>query len=235
MENKPLNEAFSSLSTPLIADACLRLDVSLRCAPPGIHPVVAGMQIAGRVLPVRHYGSVDIFFEAMMAANQGDVLVIDNGGRSDEGCIGDLTALEAKVCGLNGMVVWGCHRDTGELVRIGYPIFSYGACPLGPQRLDERDLDALEIARFGEFTVGKPDVVFADGDGVIFVARDRVHEIVNAARIISRTERNQAEALEGGQKLRDQLNFQAYLEKRSSDPSHTFREHLRTIGGAIEE
>jgi hypothetical protein len=36
------------------------------------------------VLPIRHHGSVDIFFKAMEAANQGDVLVIDNGGRSDE-------------------------------------------------------------------------------------------------------------------------------------------------------
>jgi 4-hydroxy-4-methyl-2-oxoglutarate aldolase len=235
MDNMQLNEAYASLSTPLIADACLRLDVPLRCAPPGIRPVVAGSHIAGRVLPVRHYGSVDIFFEAMLGGNQGDVLVIDNGGRSDEGCIGDLTALEAKACGLSGMVVWGFHRDTMELVRIGYPIFSYGACPLGPQRLDARDLDALEMACFGDFTVGKGDTVFGDGDGVIFMPRERVQEIVSTARAISRTEREQAEALEGGKKLRDLLKFQAYLEKRLADPSHTFREHLREIGGAIEE
>ena len=235
MDNLYLNDTFSSLSTPLIADACLRLDVPLRCAPPGVRPVVAGDQLAGRVLPVRHYGSVDIFFEAMMGADQGDVLVIDNGGRTDEGCIGDLTALEARACGLTGMIVWGCHRDTGELLQIGYPIFSYGACPLGPIRLDVRGMDALEIASFGDFTVGEVDVVFADEDGVLFAPRSRVEEIVDTARTISRTERHQAEALESGQKLRDQLNFQAYLEKRSTDPSHTFRDHLREIGGAIEE
>jgi 4-hydroxy-4-methyl-2-oxoglutarate aldolase len=51
-------EAFTDLSTPLLADACARCGVPLRAAHPRIRPVVAGQQIAGRVLPVRHYGSV---------------------------------------------------------------------------------------------------------------------------------------------------------------------------------
>jgi 4-hydroxy-4-methyl-2-oxoglutarate aldolase len=235
MDNTQLNEVFSQLSTPLIADACLRLTLPLRCAPPGIRAVAAGSHIAGRVSPVIHYGSVDVFFEAMGAANPGDILVINNGGRTDEGCIGDLTVLEAKACGLAGMIVWGCHRDTEELVRIGFPIFSYGACPLGPQRLDERDPDALERARFGDFIVGKGDAVFADGDGVLFVPHPHVEEIVSTAHGIWRTEREQAGALASGKKLRDLLKFDEYLRKRSTDPSYTFREHLREIGGAIEE
>jgi hypothetical protein len=41
---------------------------------------VGGQGIAGRVLPVRHYGSVDVFLEAFSRAGAGDVLVIDNGG-----------------------------------------------------------------------------------------------------------------------------------------------------------
>jgi 4-hydroxy-4-methyl-2-oxoglutarate aldolase len=57
-------EAFADLSTPLVADACVRCGVPLRAAPSGIRAVVAGQRIAGRVLPVRHYGSVDVFLEA---------------------------------------------------------------------------------------------------------------------------------------------------------------------------
>jgi 4-hydroxy-4-methyl-2-oxoglutarate aldolase len=234
MNNQKLSDSFSKLSTPLIADACLRLSIPLRCAPIGIQPVLAGSRIAGWVLPVRHHGSVDIFFEAMGAANQGDILVIDNGRREDEGCIGDLTALEANACGLAAMVVWGCHRDTEELIRIGFPIFSYGTCPLGPRRMDERDPESLETARFGDFKVGKQDVVFADGDGVLFIPGQRVEEILSAAHAIWQTERAQAEALAGGKKLREQLKFDVYLQKRSVDPGYTFREHLREIGGAIE-
>ena len=68
MDNKAMSEAFSKLSTALIADACLDLGVSIYVARIGIRPLVKGWKVAGRVLPARHYGSVDIFLEAMQNA-----------------------------------------------------------------------------------------------------------------------------------------------------------------------
>jgi hypothetical protein len=35
--------------------------------------------------------------------------------------------------------------------------------------------------------------------------------------------------------LREQLQFEEYLAKRAADNTYTFRQHLRSIGGAIEE
>ncbi len=120
MDNRDISNAFSELSTPLIADACLRLKLTIRIAPPNIRPLITRGRIAGLVLPVRHYGSVDIFLEAMGNAEIGDILVIDNGGRTDEGCIGN-------------------------------------------------------------FKVTKDDIVFADDDGVLFVANQKIEELLSAA------------------------------------------------------
>lgn len=235
MDNRSLREQFDELSTPLLADAFLRLRVPLRIAPPGIRPVVAGGRLAGRVLPARHYGSVDVFLEAFEAAAPGDVLVVDNAGRSDEGCVGDLTALEARAAGVAGLVVWGAHRDTSELREIALPVYSYGTCPSGPQRLDAREEQALRSARFGDFEVTAGDAVFADDDGCLFAPLASAEELLEAARAIRHTERRQAQAILEGTTLRAQLKFSEYLSKRSADPEYTFRRHLRGMGGAIEE
>jgi 4-hydroxy-4-methyl-2-oxoglutarate aldolase len=235
LKNRELSEKFAELSTPLIADAALRLRLSARFARSGISAVIPGRRIAGRALPAKHFGSVDVFLEAMESAETGDVLVIDNGGRTDEGCIGDLTALEARAAGLAGILVWGTHRDTPELKQIGFPIFSYGSSPSGPQRLDSRTKDALRAAKFGEVEVTRDDVVFADDDGCIFVRSESVQQILQTARQIWETERKQAERIKRGDTLSKQLKFAEYLRKSAADPEYTFRQHLRDVGGAIEE
>ncbi len=235
MNNRTLTEKFAELSTPLIADAALRLQLPIRIAPFEIHSLLPGSRIAGRALPTKHFGSVDVFLEAMMSADPGDVLVIDNAGRTDEGCIGDLTTLEAKASKLAAIVVWGTHRDTPELKEIGFPVFSCGSCPSGPQRLDARTADALRVAKFGDFEVIRDDVVFADDDGCVFVALKSVEAILKNARQIWETERKQADQIKSGRTLREQLKFADYLKKRAGNPAYTFRQHLREIGGAIEE
>lgn len=235
MDNQQLNDVFSELSTPLVADAIVRLGVNPRIAPPGIQSLIPGTQLAGRVLPTRHYGSVDVFFEALNSAIKGDILVIDNQGRMDEGCVGDLTALEAQAFGVAGLIVWGCHRDTRELIEIGLPVFSYGSCSFGPIRVDPREMDTFATAQFGEIEVGVGDIVFADDDGVLFVPGKDVEKLLNIAQELKTTEREQARAIANGQTLHEQLQFNAYLEKRKNHPAFTFREHLRNIGGAIEE
>jgi hypothetical protein len=43
------------------------------------------------------------------------------------------------------------------------------------------------------------------------------------------------EHIRAGRRLAEQPGFDAYLDRQRVDPSHTFRQCLRAIGGAIEE
>jgi len=235
MNNQELSRAFANLSTALIADAALQLRLPIRHAPFGIRAIIPESRLCGKVVPARHFGSVDVFLEAMESAHPGDILVIDNDGRTDEGCIGDLTALEAQAAGLAGIIVWGTHRDTAELRQLGLPIFSYGSWPFGPQRLDSRSDDALRVANFGYFTVSQEDIVLADDDGCLFAAADHAEQLLLAGQKIRQTERDQAHGIVSGISLRNQLKFEDFLAKRSRNPAYTFRQHLREIDGAIEQ
>lgn len=227
-------DRFSALGSAHVADACLRLGLPVRCAPAGIRPLDPGMRLAGRALPVRHAGSVDVLLEAAAMADPGDVLVVDNAGRLDEACLGDLVVLDAVAAGIAGVVIWGLHRDTADLRAIGIPVFSLGALPTGPQRLDPREPDALERALLGEVAASRDDIVFADDDGVLLVAAERIGDVLAAAEAIAATERRQADLIRGGASLRDHVSFDAFLAARAVDPALTFREHLRAVGGEIE-
>jgi len=225
----------SRLSTPHLTDACLRMRVPVRCAPAGLRSITPGMRCAGRARPARHVGSVDIFLEALETATPGEVLVVDNGGRLDEACVGDLVTLEVKMVGLAGIVIWGLHRDTSELVEIGLPFFSLGAVSTGPLRLDRRPPDSLDRVAVGACIVSPDDVVIADADGVIFVSSDRLAEVIDAADKVRATERRQADEMRRGRSLRELTSFKQYLARRAVDPDYGFREHLRSVGGAVEE
>ena len=235
MEDRLKGDPVSEFTTPHLADACLRAGVPVRCAPASLHAVIAGSRASGRVQPAQHVGSVDIFLEALGEASPGDVLVVDNAGRLDEACVGDLIVLETKSAGLAGIVIWGLHRDTCEIASIGLPVFSLGSLPTGPLRLNVRGPDALRWAAVGPHRVGTSDYVVADDDGVLFLPEDRLADIASFARQIRATEARQAEEMATGTSLRRQLRFDDYLSRRRRDPIYAFRQHLRDIAGAIEE
>ena len=233
---KTTTQSNTAVATAQIADACIRLQLPVRFAPAGIKPVVPlETMVYGPVVPVRHYGSVDIFFEALELASKRGILVVDNGGREDEACIGDMTVLEVRHAGLEAMIVWGLHRDTNELHQIGFPVFTYGSCSQGPSRLDPREPEALTSARFGNFYVTRFDTAFADQDGVMFVETAHVKQVLDVATTIRETEKIQADAVVRGLSLREQFQFQEFLKLRDNNAEYTFRKHLRAISKSIEE
>lgn len=224
------------IATAQIVDACMRLKIEYKIAPSGIKPVgQVSTMVCGPVVPVRHYGSVDVFFEALESAKTQGILVIDNGGRMDEACIGDLVVLEAKEAGISAILVWGFHRDTKDLMEIGLPVFSYGAYPSGPSRLDVWEPEVFSLARFGGFTVGQDDFAFADQDGVVFVEAVQLDRILPIAASIREKEVKQAAAARNGVTLREQFSFREYLKTREVKDDYTFRKHLSAIAKAVEE
>ena len=219
-------------TTANITDSCLSLGLEF-----GVWPdlrAVASPRMAGPAFPVRHSGSVDVFLEAIGKAPPGAILMADNEGRLDEGCIGDLVVREAKLAGLGGIGIWGCHRDTGDLQQIGFPVFSLGSFPVGPRDQREPPVERFASARFGDFLVTPAHFIIADQDGMISADAADWPAIRAEAEAIAQREGAQARRVEEGVSLREQFRFDDFLEQRERDPDYAFRAHLRSIGGEIE-
>jgi regulator of RNase E activity RraA len=192
------------------------------------------MTCRGRARPVRHVGSIDIFLELFENVKPGEIIVIDNGGRMDEACIGDIILLEAKAAGAGGFVIWGLHRDDRELTEIGFPVFSMGALPTGPQRLHARPADIFDRALVGQHAITSDDYVVADSNGVLFLPHHKLQEIATAATAYRATEARQLKAMREGKSYRSQTKFSDYLAKRKENPTYGFRQHLKDISAAGE-
>ncbi|MGC5172487.1 RraA family protein [Microbacterium sp. DT81.1] len=226
-------DAMTQLSTAATANAMVRLGIPATTAPFGLRSLAPHFVAEGPAVPITHLGSVDVLLEAIGEAPVGSVLVIDNGGRRDESCVGDLLTLEAQRAGLAGIVIWGLHRDTTELLDIGLPVFSLGSHPRGPIRVPPGG-PAMYAAVVDGIVVRPGDGVVADADGVVFVPRDSMEAVGQTARAIMATEKAQSEQMRGGVSLRDQIGFEDYLAERASNPTYSLRDHLKARGGAVE-
>lgn len=233
MLEKWLSE-IENLTTPHLADGCMATGNPVRAAPAGVQALRPGQRVAGRAQPVRHVGSIDIFFEAIDRMPRGAVLIVDNDGRRDEACIGDIVLLEAKAAGAAGFVLWGLHRDSAELREIDFPVFSLGSLPNGPQRLHIRPAEAFERAIVGAQVVTPRDIVIGDTNGVLFIAEDKLEQVVSAAMTYRDTEARQLAAMREGRTFRDLIRFPDYIAKRKDDPAYGLRAHLKAIAGAGE-
>lgn len=225
-----VGERFQRLSTALVADAVVRLGLPAKIAPGGIRPLVTGSKFAGSASPVVLNGYADRVLEAVYRSDAGDVLVLDNKDRPDEACFGDLAAYEARTQALAGVVIWGRHRDSAELREIGVPLFSYGAYPLGMQRVFAPVDEPFARCQFGDVNVERRELVFADDDGLIFVPREYLEPVMDAAEELQSSERAQVDEIRAGTTLRDQLRFDDYMRAKEKNPRFTLAEHMEKLG-----
>ena len=229
MEAATILEMLNDLSTACLADGCLRLDITVSFAPCAIRLLMPGTTIYGPVRPARHFGGIDVFLETLEKASAGEVLVVDNEGRLGEARIDDLISLEVKMAGLNGIVIWGLHRDTAELAEIALRIFSPGCPPARPRRASPADSDSLTWARIGAWDVGTNDFLIGDDDSVPLLPIERLQEIIASACTIHNSERTQSQEMSKGLSLRTRMHFSHFLSDHAQNPKLTFQQHVPSI------
>ncbi len=184
MTNHDLIARLLALSTTNVSDALDKL--GLKGSVIGILPIWDCGKIVGRAVTVKitaagltpskhHLGT-----EAINAADPGNVIIVDNGGRRDVSCWGGILATAAKVKGVSGVVIDGACRDVDDYIEIGFPVYARNPVPVTARnRVMQEAFNVL--VQCGGVQVRPADYVIADRSGVCIIPQEKIEEVLAIA------------------------------------------------------
>ena len=113
------------------------------------------------------------------------VMVLEDG--ADYAGIGGLMATAMKVRGLAGAVIDGSVRDTPQIRKIQFPVFSRGVVP--STTINHYRFAGVDVpVTCAGVRVNAGDIVVADEDGVAVVPRARAADVLKKAQDLDNTE-----------------------------------------------
>jgi 3-hexulose-6-phosphate synthase/6-phospho-3-hexuloisomerase len=183
-------EILRKVSTPNISDAAHRLP-SLE----GIRPIQSGVSVCGRAVTVRTLpGDWAKPVEAIDLAGPGDIIVIDACGQPPA-IWGELATESAKVRGITGVVINGAARDTPEIRKLGFPLWTKyitanAGDPHGHGEINEPIVIAGQRILPGDW-------IACDDDGVMVIPKSMAVEITNRALDVLEKENRIREEIRG--------------------------------------
>jgi 4-hydroxy-4-methyl-2-oxoglutarate aldolase len=153
-----------------------------------IKPVANNMSLCGPAFTVRCAPRDNLMLQVAIAhAQPGDVIVVSAGEYAEAGSFGDVLANACQAKGLAGLVTDTGVRDTAELRKLGFPVFSYSVSIKGTVK--ETIGPMAEPVMIGGEIVRPGDVVRGDADGVVVVRQDDIVDVIRKSQ-----EREDAEA-----------------------------------------
>lgn len=215
-----LRERLLNLSTTNVSDALDAL--GYRGATYGIRPIYEGAgKIAGSAVTVKMTaagetkGKVHLGIRAIEAAQAGDVVVVDNGGRLDTSCWGGILANGAMLKGISGVVIDGACRDVDDYVELGFPVYARGSVVATARgRIMEESTNGM--IQFGGVQVRPGDGVLADRSGVVIIPAEHLEEVIARAESLFRKEEDMVADLRRGMtslEVDQKYNYEKMLQK----------------------
>jgi 4-hydroxy-4-methyl-2-oxoglutarate aldolase len=177
-----------------------------------LRPIQSGARIAGSAVTVLCWPGDNLMIHAAIEqCGPGDVLVVTTTSPCTDGLFGELFATALQYRGVRGIVTTTGVRDTAELREMGFPAWSAAVSAQGTVKATAGAVN-VPITVGGQLV--KPgDVMLADDDGVMVVARSSVPEALKAAQARVEKEEAARAAFRTGELGLDRYGMRPLLDK----------------------
>ena len=143
--------------------------------------VIPGSRAAGPARTVLCGQADNLMVHAAIAeAQPGEVLVLTMPEPAPFALVGELLATQAKGRGIAAILVDAAVRDVEELRDVGLPIWARFVRVRGADKKARGSIG--ETVEVGGAVIRQGDVVVLDANGAVVVERERVEEVLAAAR-----------------------------------------------------
>jgi regulator of RNase E activity RraA len=208
---KTLIEGFRNLATSTIGNVLD--DLQIQGTIQNIKPISPGFRFVGGAFTVKEVTGVQGTYtnedfklgEVIDSAQEGDVIVIDNGGQQVS-TWGGIASLAAQIRGVAGLVVDGGVRDLDEIREFNFPVFSRYVVPTsGKSRV--KILSIHTVIKIDGVRVRPGDIVVGDGTGVVCIPIGVAEEVMTTAQRLDQQDKQAIEEIRRG------LSFTEALRK----------------------
>ncbi|MCI6151765.1 MAG: RraA family protein [Fusobacterium perfoetens] len=193
----------TKLNTSVIGDILDSYGYYHQILPPQIKAMKKGQKIVGYAMPVL---MIDVFgpqekpfgrlTEALDQIEENEIYIC-TGGTQRCAYWGELLTTTAKYRGGVGAIINGYHRDTRQIEKIDWPVFSMGsyAQDSGVRTQVINFRCTIEI---GGVTIHNRDLIVADEDGVVVVPKEVEEKVIEEALEKIKGENKFVEAIKNG-------------------------------------
>ena len=200
---KGMVDGYRRLSTANVSDGLDRAGID--GAPQGIGPLWSGCgKIVGpaatlKLVPAGEADESPVLgtLEAVKRGNAGDVLVIDQGGRTDVNSYGGVAGFTTRQFGLVGTVIDGVTRDIDEYKTLNLPVYGRGFIQCSIRNRCACAGYGIPV-RLGGIPVEPGDIVLADENGTCIVPQSRASEVLAYSTLFKSIEEGIVEAVRQG-------------------------------------